>query len=878
MRHASCLLLLLLLTTPAFAAASIREVRAARAGQVPIIDGRIEAAVWSQAPEISGLRQQRPDNGEAASESTQVWILYDEAALYVAARLHDRAPVTRLLGRRDTFLESDWFGVLLDPQHDRRSGNAFFVNPEGVQYDEVISNDTEEDTSWDGVWQSAVSVDSSGWSAELRIPFSQVRFPERASQEWGINFIRWFKRRQEQARLVSHPRTEHGFASRFGDLAGLDGVQPRPKVELTPYFTSGVLSSRTVSAADPLNDRVDGELNGGLDLRWTSRSNHTVSATENPHFGQVEVDPAILNLSQFEQFFPEKRLFFLEGAKLFAVGGLTTVYHPSNRLTHPILFYSRRIGRVPQGNARLSADWVDQPDETTIRGAAKLVHGTGGGTSIALLDALTDAEHARLARGVGPVEDRVVEPLTNHFAGRWTHNVGDQWRIGSLLTAVHRRNDDDTRLLPSRALVAGLDGYGWIGGRDVLVDALLARSAVSGSREAIGLLQRSPTHQFQRPDATHLRLIPTLEGLSGWGGKLSISRERGSWRYQVQGESYSEGFDPNDLGFLPRADVAAAHGMLTYLDLTQRRNTRSNRVSLGRYLTWTQGGERIGDAIAGDAATTFRSYWSASLQGAYAFAALDDREARGGPVIRRPSGWTGQLRLASDPRKPLFVDLSQALGSDDEGGRQRITKATITVRPRANISASVVTTLTSNVIGAKWIATVADTTATATAGARYVFGRLADRRLEIAPRLDWTIRTNLTVQLYLQPLAASGSYTALAELLSPGGGYRAFGLVGSTITRTSAPREYRIDPDGAGPAAPFTIRDPDFSLRSLRGSGVVRWELNGATTLFLVWNQIRSRRDFVSGRDRLEEILDLGRVPADDRFLLKVSHRFDLPR
>jgi hypothetical protein len=848
----------------AVAAPALREVRAVRAARVPLVDGRIEPEAWGQAPEITGFEQQRPDNGQACSESTRVWVLYDDDALYVAARMDDRQRVTRLLGRRDTFLESDWFGVLLDPQHDRRSGNGFFVNPDGVQYDEVISNDTDEDTSWDGVWRSAVSIDAAGWSAEMRIPFSQLRFPERDVQSWGLNFIRWIKRRQEQARLVSHPRNEPGFASRFGDLVGITGVRPRPRIEVTPFVTAGLSSSRTVLAGDPLNERTSTGLDGGLDLRWTSRSNLTFGAAVNPDFGQVEVDPAILDLSQFEQFFPEKRPFFLEGAKIYNFGGLATAYPSPFRFAHPILFYSRRIGRAPQGNTRLAADWVDTPDETSIRGAGKLLYRTSGGANLALLDAVTGAEHAALIEAGRPEETRVVEPLTNSMAGRWTSDLGERTRVGALLTAVHRRDDAATAFLPSRALVAGVDAYGWLGDRQVLVDAMVAGSEAAGGREAITQLQRSPAHQFQRADATHLELDPTREVLRGWGGKMSISREKGMWRWQAQGESYSPGFDVNDLGFFSRADLRAAHATVTWFDVAQRRWTRNNRVTLGRYGSWTHGGERIGNGIAGDVATTFRKYWTAALQGAWSLSARDDREARGGPSIRRPEGWSGQLRITSDTRKRLWAEAAQTLGADDDGGRTRITR----------VSASIVSTAVSNVVGSKWVASVADPAVPG--GVRHVFARLEDRRLEIAPRIDWTIRTDLTFQFFLQPLAASGTYRELKEL--PGGGAAIYGQGGSTITRTEDPREYRIDPDGAGPGAPFVVRDPDFTLRSLRGNAVVRWEMNGATTLFLVWNQKRNARDLATSDGRLDDLDRIRDVPADDRVLLKVSHRFDLPR
>ncbi len=555
---------------------------------------------------------------------------------------------------------------------------------------------------------------------------------------------------------------------------------------------------------------------------------------------------------------------------------LATAYPSPFRFAHPILFYSRRIGRVPQGNTRLVADWIDTPDETSIRGAGKLVFRTGGGASIALLDAVTGAEYADLLKAGLPTEKRVVAPLTNSVAGRWTRDLGDRARVGALLTAVHRRDELATPFLPSRSLVSGVDAYGWLGDRQVLVDGIVAGSEVAGGRDAITQLQRSPAHQFQRSDAAHLELDPTREVLRGWGGKLSVSREKGMWRWQAQGESYSTGFDVNDLGFFSRADMRAAHATVTWFDVAQRRWTRNYRVTLGRYGSWTQGGERIGNGIAGDVATTFSKYWTTALQGAWYLAALDDREARGGPAIRRPEGWSGQLRVTSDTRKRVWAEAAQTLGADDDGGRVRVTRASVTVRPRPNLSTSIVGTATTSVVGSKWVASVGDSTAAG--GVRHVFARLADQRLEIAPRVDWTIRTNLTFQLYLQPFAASGTYRDLKELLAPGGGYATYGRGGSTITRTDNPREYSVDPDGPGPAAPFVVRDPDFTLRSLRGNAVVRWEVNGATTLFLVWNQQRSAPELATSEGRLADLGRISDVPANDRLLLKVSHRFDLPR
>lgn len=851
------LIVLLLLVTSTAAAQEPREVRAVRTPAPPVIDGRLDDTVWASAPLAGTMQQQRPDNGQPGSEPTEIRILFDDDALYVGARMHDRSPVTRLLGRRDTFLESDWFGVLLDPLLDRRSGNAFFVNPDGVQYDEVISNDDSEDTDWDGVWQSATVIDAGGWTAELRVPFSQLRLDHRLNkrangherQLWGINFIRWIKRRQEQDRLFSHPRNQRGFASRFGTLAGLDGIKPRPKVEVVPYVVSSFDEARSVSALDPLNERSSHGLDGGLDVRWKARSNIVVAATLNPDFGQIEADPAVLNLSQFELFFPEKRPFFVEGAKIFTFGGLATEYASPFAVAPPLLFYSRRLGRVPQGNARVVSDYADLPDETSILGAAK-VSGRLGATTFSLLGALTRAEEARYSAG-GTVRERVVEPRSGYLALRATRDF-ESARIGGLVTSVTRQNDGATRgFLASQATIAGVDGYAWFAKRTLLLDYFLAASEIRGSDEAIAALQRSPAHQFARPDAAHLSYDPARSSLAGTGAKVVLSRESGMWRYQLQAQSYSPGFDVNDLGFQSRADLRAAHAHGTWLDFATRRHTRQNRVTIGRYLVTNQNGDRLGDGLAADSNTMFKNYWVLALRASRAFAAYDDRESRGGPLIRKPEGWSGQVTLSTDPRKKISLALTRAAGGDDDGGSTSTLTATLTLRPRSNVNLSIGATRISNVVASKWVTTIPDANATSTYGARYVFARLHDERLEIAPRMDWTIRRTLTLQLFLQPFAASGTYDEFKQLRQSGGGYESF--TGS-------------------------VRNPDFVLRSMRGNAVLRWELRGASTLFLVWNQQRSDRRLEPARGAFDDFRGVSGVQADDRFLLKVSHRFDFPK
>src|SRR5262245_34054086 len=330
-------------TRPADAAIAPRA-SAVRTATTPSIDGRLDDAAWNGAPVISLFIQRDPDEGEPASEATEVRIAYDDEAIYIGARLHDRGTVTSRLGRRDMAnTSSDWFRVGLDSYYDRRSAFRFEVNPAGVRRDYTVSGTSAEgDLAWDAVWDAAATIDAGGWTAEMRIPFSQLRFTAADEQTWGLQLERVIDRRQEVSLFAFTPKSEAGGVPAFGDLAGLRGLRPGRKLELLPY----VLSQGTFQAAstNPFVDAHDMDGSAGLDAKYRITSNLTLTATANPDFGQVEVDPAIINLTAFETRFEERRPFFVEGANSFRFGG--TVGGPSAAAAS--VLYTRRIGRPPQ--------------------------------------------------------------------------------------------------------------------------------------------------------------------------------------------------------------------------------------------------------------------------------------------------------------------------------------------------------------------------------------------------------------------------------------------------------------------------------------------------------------------------------------------------
>ncbi|HEX9160576.1 MAG TPA: DUF5916 domain-containing protein, partial [Thermoanaerobaculia bacterium] len=337
-------------------------VRAVRVTTPPAIDGDLSDAAWQSAPEFTDFTQHDPDDTKPPTMRTSVRIVYDDAAIYFGMKMDDPAKPTSLLARRDTFNNSDFISINLDPQLDRLSGNAFTVTPDNVQVDTVLYNDIGEDGSWDGVWESATKViPGAGWTLEVRIPFSQLRFPEKPVHVWGINITRRTVRNNEWVRIVNTPKGQNGFVAHFADIIGLEGIHRGRPVEVVPYTVARSDLRTRVDPNDPLVSRSAARANGGVDLKYALTSSLTLTGTLNPDFGQVEVDPAVVNLSQFETFYPEKRPFFTEGLNIFQFGDTPAPSH-FNFYFAPSLFYTRRIGRAPQGV--VNADFVDMPAET----------------------------------------------------------------------------------------------------------------------------------------------------------------------------------------------------------------------------------------------------------------------------------------------------------------------------------------------------------------------------------------------------------------------------------------------------------------------------------------------------------------------------------
>ena len=845
---------------------------AVRAVSPPTLDGTLDDDVWQAAEPATGFRRDVPSDGLPATERTEVRVAYTNTALYVGARMFDRSPsrISRLRGRRDSFgQQNDQFLVQIDSYHDHRTAFVFGVTPAGGRNDLIAPNDGLEgmDTGWDPVWEVATTVDSLGWTAEIRIPFSQLRFPEGDRQIWGINFRRDILHAGEAADWNWTPGTEAGWTSHFGHLLGLEGI-PRPgRLEVLPYAVArGAFDQR----ADPANPFDDGSRFGGsmgVDLKYGLTSGLTLDGTINPDFGQVEADPAVVNLTAFETFFQERRPFFVEGASIFDFGGTQSLR----------FFYSRRIGQRPALSARGAGTYVDEPSASTILGAAKLSGKTESGWAVGILNATTQLERARVTDGLGGSVGRPpVDPLTNTTAVRVRKDLnGGASYAGVIGTGVTRSlSEAPFADLRDLAFVGGVDFLHRFSDRRYSLQGWVGTSHITGSPEAILRAQRSSARYFQRPDQDYAVLDPSRTSLTGFAGELAFAKESGEWLYGVEGSVLSPSFEMNDAGFQTIADLAAltVGGGKRWVEPTGLFRSASIRVngtewrnfgnlSLLRQVSLAASGQTHG----------FRRLGFGFTRG---FRVLDHRATRGGPAMVNPAQWTVRASWNGDGRNRVSGSLAGVYTADEEGSWWMSLSPTLRGRGEGWFSWSLSPGLSWSQQAAFYVTQADDGEATATFGRRYVFAGLDQAGIDVTARLDMAITPTMTLQVYAQPFVASGDYEGFGALAAPRTfDFLRYGENGSTISVSG--ETYTVDADGVGPAEAVQFRNPDFRLRSFRSNVVLRWEYLPGSTLFLVWSQDRADRQVTDAFDGSGDLRRVFGDPMRNVFLIKASYWLD---
>jgi len=855
-----------------------RVVQALRAEEPIDIDGLLNEKVWKTEP-TNGFTQNDPQDGAPSSEKTNVWVAYDDKALYIGAFCHDSDPkkIIGLLGRRDSQIDSDWFMFAVDPYYDKRTGYLFGVNPAGSITDEALSNDVNDDSSWDGVWESKAVINGQGWTVEMKIPFNQIRFPKQDEYVWGVNFIRIIKRKNEKASFAWVPKNESAFVSRFARLEGIHAISPGRHVEFLPY-TVGQGQFRPAEQGNRFERGHKYLGNMGFDLKLGLKSNLTLDATVNPDFGQVEVDPAVVNLSAYETYYEEKRPFFIEGASIFNNFGRGGIYVNADiNWPSPNFFYSRRIGRAPQGYVTEDG-FVNFPDRSTILGAGK-VTGKLGGWNVGFVNALTAREYAEIDAS-GSLLEREVEPFTYYGALRAQKDINEgQHGFGFMATGVMRdlRADTLNGLLNKNAFSLAFDGWTFLDKkRNYVVGGWVGGTRVEGSVQDILRLQYSSMHYFQRPDATHVEVDPGATSLSGWGGRMSFAKESGNFLFLTEVGVLSPGFDPNDAGFQRSgSDLVNVSILPAYQWTKPGKIFQQALVFAGAARNYDFGGNTVYEGWFASFQGVLRNFWQFNTMFAYNPRTIHNTLTRGGPLALRPWGWELDLQLATNSRKAVVLEANAVTYIQPQNGREWNAELTLRWKPRPNFSLSIGPQLMGETTNNQWVTRVADELMTETYGTRYLFAHIDQKIIAVELRVNWTFTPKLSLQAYIQPFIGVGAYSRFRELARPKTfDFNIYGQGASTIS--FADGLYTVDPDGEGPAAAFDFGNPDFNVKSLRGTIVLRWEYLPGSLIYFVWTQNRADYAHPGDFQLRRDLGDLLTAPGDNIFLLKVSYRWNL--
>jgi hypothetical protein len=842
-----------------------RATAAPTAGSSIRVDGRLDEEAWQRAEPITDFVQKEPTEGAAPTDAMEVRFLYDDSALYIGARMSLRnSPALQApLGRRDNSNQAEHIQVWLDTFLDRRSAAMFGITASGVRLDTFLSSDDEGsgDAGFDPVWEAKTSVGADSWTAELWIPFSQLRFNPQADQIWGLNVRRFRPTLEEEDYWVLVPRTERVFISRFGDLQGIEGVRPTRRIELLPYVAQTSTVSGVRQAGNPFESGTNLTGRVGADMKLGLGPNLTLEATVNPDFGQVEADPAEVNLTAFETRFPERRPFFLEGSQLFS-------------LSHPNFYYSRRIGARPIGPVPSSADFSDYPTDSTIVAAGKLTGRLPSRTSIAVLSAATDDEVAELASRSNPLTSSVrVAPRAYYNVGRVRQEFG---RLGStagfLVNYMHR----DMSAADPLANVLSRHAFAWAGdtnlrfkGGEYEFRFAGGGSRVAGEPKAIERFQRASSHYAQRPDRTYSPLDLTLTRLSGWSLQSNLDRVSGRhWLWGASLKVDSENFETNDVANLNSADGFMPNWNIQYRETQPGRIFRSYSIRLNQSNDMTLRGVRQSASIRPQVNVTWANFWTSSASAGYNFKARSVSLTRGGPLMEVPPGWTASVSAGNRSTATTRWSGSVNLSGNEDGGHARRFSASFSFRPgpRWQLSASPSYDLV--VEPQQYVTTITGGGRPEIYNNRYVFAYIDRSTLATEFRTAFTLRPDVNLDVYAEPFAASGRYYDFGELVRPATRERlTYGRADGTTFSTNADGTRAVT---VGERA-FTLGARDFNTLSFRSNVVLRWEWRPGSTLYLVWQMDRSDSEVLGSHIDLRDMFRSVRAPGVNFFVVKTS-------
>ncbi len=838
----------------------------------PVIDGKLDDPVWKKLEWGTDFTQRQPQDGEPPSQQTAFKIAYDNDSLYVGIRAYDSEAekIACLMSRRDT-CDGDWLELAIDSYHDLRTAFSFAVNAAGVKADETITNDGGyRDLTWDPIWYVKTSTDSQGWTAEMKIPWSQLRFADQEELVWGLQVGRKIYSKNETSYWQPMPQKAPGWVNLYGELRGIKGIRPQRMVQILPY-TMGRLQTFAEEQGNPFATGRLSSFMGGVDGKIGITNDLTLDFTVNPDFGQVEADPSVMNLTAFETYFQEKRPFFIEGRNILDY----QITSGGNPYAMDNLLYSRRIGRVPHYSPSLEDDeYSNMPDNTTILGALKLTGKTQSGLSIGIMESITAKESATIDY-LGQRRSQTVEPLTNYFVLRAQKDIQQgNTIIGGMFTATNRSiTDDHLDYLHKAAYTGGFDFYHTWKEKTYYFFLNTVFSRVQGSTEALLETQESSVHYFQRPDAPHVAVDPNRTSLFGHGGTFSFGKQGGKhWVYSTGASWRSPGLELNDMGYLYTADIIFQWTWAQYRIMDPFSIFNRVFINFNQYSTWNF--EPINQSKGGNINlyTQFKNHWGFGSGLNRDGKELSPTLLRGGPAMRLPGAWYNWFEIHSNEQKRIRFNIGSSNGWGDEK-HNRFTEfwGGVTYKPNSALSIGIHPSYYTNKSQLQYVDTL-----DLDEGEKYIFGHINQKTLSLTIRMNLSITPDLSIQVYGQPFVSTGDYTAFKQITSPRA--KAYAdrfeiFADSQISYDPEDRIYSIDENQDG-LANYSFDDPDFHFLELRANLIIRWEYIPGSTLYLVWTQGRTN-DLGHGRfSFFNNLQDLFSIHPHNVFLVKFTYNF----
>ncbi|SFB87471.1 Carbohydrate family 9 binding domain-like [Flagellimonas taeanensis] len=842
----------------------------------PTIDGLLDDPAWNLVEWGDDFIEQRPDENTPPGQQTAFKIVYGEKSLYIGIRCFDTEPdkIVKRLSRRDGF-EGDWIGVFIDSYHDQRTAFGFIVTAAGVKGDVFESNNgANEDDSWNPIWYVKTHTDSEGWTAEMRIPLSQIKFGNEEDQVWGLQFMRRYFRNEERSVWQRLPRDVAGFVSEFGELHGLKNIQPQKQLEIQPY-TVARMETYEAEEGNPFKDGKDSDITGGLDAKIGITNDLTLDLTVNPDFGQVDADPSAIALDGFQIFFQERRPFFVENKNIFDFS--VSQSEAGNTFGSDNVFYSRRIGRSPQGYpSTMDGEFVDQPDNTPIIGAAKFSGKTKNGWAIGVLESVTARRQATIVDENGNRREETVEPLTNYFVGRLQKDFNNRNSyVGGIFTSTNREDlPQELDFLHQSAYTGALDFKHQWNNRDWYVEGDIILSHVAGSEQAIQDTQRSIAHLFHRVDADHVSVDTTRTSLTGSGGNVQIGKlGKGHWRFESGGTWRSPELELNDIGFQRQADDIRHYTWVGYQTLKPDSTFRQVGINYNHWTAWDFGGNHNYMQFNTNSWQNWKNNWQTNLGLNYAVVDYSNFALRGGPRLRQTPWFSFWNSINTDNRKKIrFSIFHEGRKAVDNSVKSYYIEGGFVYQPINALRISAFPSLGINHDKLQFIDNFDDIGGSP----RYLNGEIDQRTLSMSIRLNYTINPNLTIQYWGQPFISRGRYSNFKHVTDATAKRFEDRFVQYGVNQTTlSDGVYAIDED-LDNVADFSFDNPDFSFVQFRSNLVVRWEYIPGSEIFLVWSQDVSRSgDPTDGL--LPSLGDniFGQKPQNI-FLLKATYRFVL--